>query len=457
MHKYFIKGLNVIIEFLIVNLAFIINFYFFHEDEFIWLNKKYLNFLFVYDCLWILIVIWLNLYAIRRVVRIERQLKTLLKAIVMHSFAVSTYWLLFKTSYYSRAHILITFVSYGLSIIVWRFIAINFIKIYRSRGNNLINTAIIGKGKVGQEVERFLKSDEAFGYNFLGFFDDKPENNSEVISDLVGFEDKVNELKIKEVYIALPDSATEKVVRIIEYCEQNLIRVKIIPDFTRYIKKKVTLDFYGSIPMVLIRQEPLQSVSSRIIKRIFDIAFALLVFIVLLWWLYPLVGIIIKITSPGPILFKQMRSGKENGEFLCYKFRSMHVNKESDKLQASKSDPRIHAFGRFLRKSSLDEMPQFINVLIGNMSVVGPRPHMVKHTEEYSEIINKYMVRHFVKPGITGWAQVNGFRGETKSKLQMENRVKSDVWYIENWSLLLDIKIIIKTIINAVKGEENAY
>jgi putative colanic acid biosynthesis UDP-glucose lipid carrier transferase len=202
---------------------------------------------------------------------------------------------------------------------------------------------------------------------------------------------------------------------------------------------------------------PLYIRYNKIIKRAFD----LMVSIVMLCSFFPIicliVGIFIKLTSPGPIFFVQKRTGKDGKDFNCYKFRSMVVNQDADKLQATANDPRKTPLGNFIRNTSIDEIPQLINVFLGNMSLVGPRPHMVKHTEMYSKLIDNYMDRHTVKPGITGWAQVTGLRGETKELSQMENRVKADIWYIQNWSFLLDMKILIKTILTILLGDKNAY
>ncbi len=162
-------------------------------------------------------------------------------------------------------------------------------------------------------------------------------------------------------------------------------------------------------------------------------------------------------TSPGPVFFKQKRTGYLGRDFYCWKFRTMHVNRDADARQATRNDNRVTKFGHFLRHTSIDELPQFINVWLGDMSVVGPRPHMLKHTDDYRKIIKRYMVRHFIKPGITGWAQIKGFRGQTEEVWQMEKRVENDVWYIEHWSFLLDLKIVFLTIINVFKGEDNAY
>jgi putative colanic acid biosynthesis UDP-glucose lipid carrier transferase len=217
------------------------------------------------------------------------------------------------------------------------------------------------------------------------------------------------------------------------------------------------MEMMEAIPLLSIRREPLQAAYNRGIKRAFDIAFSLFVLIFIYPSLYIILGLLIKISSPGPILFKQKRTGLYGQEFECFKFRTMKVNPEADTTQAVKDDPRKTRLGDFLRKTNLDEFPQFLNVLCGNMSVVCPRPHMLKHTEEYSALIDKYMVRHLVKPGVTGWAQVTGYRGETKTLEQMEGRVKRDVWYIENWSFFLDLKIVVVTILNMFTGERNAY
>jgi exopolysaccharide biosynthesis polyprenyl glycosylphosphotransferase len=209
--------------------------------------------------------------------------------------------------------------------------------------------------------------------------------------------------------------------------------------------------------VITLRKEPLKNIDNRFKKRVFDIIFSSFVIVFVLSWLYPILAIIIKLQSPGPVLFKQLRSGRDNVPFWCFKFRSMKCNDASDKRQATRDDDRVTKIGKFMRRTSLDELPQFFNVLLGDMSVMGPRPHMLNHTEQYRAIIDKYMVRQFLKPGISGWAQVNGYRGETKDPILMEKRVQHDIWYMENWSVMLDIKILFMTIINMLKGEENAF
>ena len=216
-------------------------------------------------------------------------------------------------------------------------------------------------------------------------------------------------------------------------------------------------NMFGSVPYLSLYREPLSKVGNRMVKRLFDVCFSLVFLVTLFPIILIVVSIITKLTMPGPIFFKQLRSGINGKEFYCLKFRSMKVNDQADTLQATKDDPRKTKWGNIMRKTNIDEFPQFINVLLGQMSVVGPRPHMVKQTEDYSKVINEYMVRHYMKPGITGWSQVTGYRGETKELSQMEKRVDHDIWYMEHWSFSLDLYIIYKTVANIFTGDKNAY
>ena len=244
---------------------------------------------------------------------------------------------------------------------------------------------------------------------------------------------------------------------LIDFADNNLRELKFIPDNKDIYSKKLKYEYYDYIPILILRNIPLSNTINKITKRVFDIVFSSIVIILLLSWLTPLLALLIKLESKGPVFFKQSRNGFNYKEFDCYKFRSMTPNKEAHQYQVTRGDQRITKVGKFIRKTSIDELPQFYNVLFGDMSVVGPRPHMVSHTDMYAKKIDKFMVRHFVKPGITGLAQVSGFRGEVESDTDIINRVKYDIFYIENWSLLLDLKIIFQTFFNAIKGEDKAY
>ena len=299
------------------------------------------------------------------------------------------------------------------------------------------------------------------GYQLLGIFHD---------AKLVGFPDNVSSLgtigqaldwlsfhRIDEVFCGLPSVRSDEILPLMNYCENNLVRFYIVPSYRNYLKRKMTTKQFGDHMVLSIRKEPLGILKNRILKRGFDLLCSSLFLCTVYPFLYVFIGIAIKISSPGPVYFKQKRTGLDGKSFDCLKFRSMKVNKECDKLQATKDDPRKTKIGDFLRQTNLDELPQLINVWKGEMSLVGPRPHMLKHTEFYSQLINRYMVRHLVKPGITGWAQIHGFRGETKQLKDMENRVRHDIWYLENWSFWLDIYILYRTLLNMLEGEKNAY
>jgi putative colanic acid biosynthesis UDP-glucose lipid carrier transferase len=311
----------------------------------------------------------------------------------------------------------------------------------------------------------YLSHDLTLGFKILGLFDFGQEGknlNENHAAPYLGDRSQLlhylSENVVDEVYWKLTGENDPHLKSVVEYCENNLIRLRLIPFFElSVIGRKPHIDMYNLIPVITLRKEPLQITYNRMVKRSFDVVFSLLVLLLLVPTVFLIIAVLIKIYSPGPVFFKQLRSGENNREFWCFKFRTMKVNALSDQLQATKNDDRITPLGKFLRKTSLDELPQFWNVLIGEMSVVGPRPHMLKHTEEYRQTISKFLVRHYAKPGITGWAQINGFRGETKELEDMKNRVEADIWYVENWSLLLDIRIVIVTAWNMLRGEKNAY
>ena len=258
------------------------------------------------------------------------------------------------------------------------------------------------------------------------------------------------------MYCTLPGDKDDVMIRLIKIAEKNAVDFFYVPQISRNITRRFELFSVGNVPVMSLRPNPLNNVMNKFIKRIADFMFSSVVLILSPVILIP-VAVAIKLSSKGPVFFKQKRTGYRGEEFTCYKFRTMRLNNDSDKKQATKNDPRKTKVGEFLRKTSIDELPQFYNVWRGDMSIVGPRPHMVKHTQDYSAIIDKYMLRHIVKPGITGWAQVNGYRGQTEKVWQMEKRVEYDVWYTENWNLMLDVKIVFLTVYNALHGEKNAF
>ena len=345
-------------------------------------------------------------------------------------------------------------------LIVWRIFCHHLVKKFRQRGRNSLACIYIGSGKNIRELYKEM-TDSTLSYRIYGYFDWSLKEAFAGKIEYLGTPDEAVEWMkahpMDHVYCGLPSAESESILPIIHWCEQHFTHFFSVPNVRNYLQRRMWFDTVGDVPVLSLHREPLNKFDNRLIKRTFDVVMSGLFLCTAFPFIYLIVGGIIKITSPGPIFFKQKRNGINGKEFWCYKFRSMKVNKDADKVQATKNDPRKTKFGDFMRKTNIDELPQLINVFIGDMSLVGPRPHMLKHTEEYSALIDNYMVRHLMKPGITGWAQVTGFRGETKELYQMEGRVQADIWYMEHWSFLLDLFIIYKTFANVVKGEKEAY
>ena len=334
------------------------------------------------------------------------------------------------------------------------------IKWYRRNGHNSMSIIFIGNINIASELYKKMESDSSTGFNVRGYFSDEPRTKVTEKNYLGKPEEAlayIKEHQLHQVYCLLPSSQNDLINAIMQTCAQNLVRYNHIPDAFNYQRHTMAFSLMDGTPVFSLHYEPLTLIGNRIIKRCFDFIVSSIFLLTIFPLVYIIFGIFIKQSSPGPIFFKQKRSGLNGKAFYCYKFRSMRVNIDSDKVQATKDDPRKTRIGEFMRRTSIDELPQFINVWLGNMSIVGPRPHMLRHTEQYSQLISSYMVRHFAKPGITGYAQVTGFRGETQELWQMEGRIKKDIWYIEHWSFALDIFIIWKTIYNAIHGEDNAY
>ena len=342
-----------------------------------------------------------------------------------------------------------------ISVYLSRWLLIVSVKWYRKKGFNYRNVVLFSSEKTNTLLTKYLTDHKSLGYHLKGFF---------MIDELIHLEEKKSELKeyyntheIDEVFIN-PEGLNEKVMAsFIDFCEDEFIKVKLISDIGIELNRKLEANNYNQFWLLEISPLPLDSWQNRYIKRIADIVFSLIIVLVVLSWLFPILWIIIYIESGTPILFKQLRSGKKNQSFNCLKFRTMYANDKADLIQTSENDERVTKVGKFLRKTSLDELPQFINVLKGEMSVVGPRPHMLKHTEDFSQIVERYFQRHHVKPGITGLAQIKGYRGQISSIQDIKGRVNFDKFYVENWSFSLDLKIILQTIRFIFKPHKKAY
>ncbi len=396
-----------------------------------------------------------------RIVRPDHIVRRSARNVLVHALAFGTLFSLADFGQLSLRFFVAFYVAFFICLASYRLLFRAVIKCYRRHGGNSRTIILIGSDENMHELYGEISIDPAYGFRVMGYF---APASSLVYPDNVPYLGNVDDALpwirqhgVEMVYCGLSSSYGPQILPIINYCENHFIHFYSVPSIRNYLKRRMYMQLVGNTPVLSIRREPLADVQNRLLKRLFDILFSGLFLCTAFPFIYLIVGTAIKLSSPGPVFFRQKRTGINGREFWCYKFRSMRVNADADRVQATLHDPRKTRVGEFIRKTSIDELPQFINVFLGQMSVVGPRPHMLKHTDEYSHLIEKYMVRHLVKPGITGWAQVNGFRGETSELWQMEGRVKLDIWYLEHWTPALDLFIIYKTVKNAIHGEKEAY
>ncbi len=436
------------IDILIITLG---AFMFLSELELEW------NYFIIYQTFaWLSIALVIKFYSVFRFTTPVEIFSKLIKQGILFLLLVIAYFPFAKDSIFSGSAIAWYLVVIISVITVIKLLLFYYLKKYRIiTGSNFRKTVIIGYTSEAIRLRNLFETRTDYGYRFMGFFSDKKVNENILgkVADLKSF---AVENKIDEIYCSLNEISNEQLKNLVEFADDTNKTIKFIPDTKEIFSKNLKIDYYEIFPVLSLQKTLLHDPLTKAFKRAFDIVFSLLVIVGLLSWLAPILAILIKLESRGPVFFKQGRPGIDEKEFYCYKFRSMRINKTTEQ-EASKNDPRVTRTGRFLRKTSIDEMPQFLNVLLGEMSVVGPRPHLWSQNKVYGSKIKKYMVRHYVKPGITGLAQVRGYRGEIETDDDMVNRIKFDVFYIENWSLLLDIKIIVQTIINIFRGDEKAY
>lgn len=405
---------------------------------------------------WFIIAFIVGFYEVYRFTTPVEILSKIFKQFAVFALVLIAFFPFAKESTFSGKATAFFISSSFLIIVLIKYLLFYYLKKYRIvTGSNFRNAVIIGYTQEAKNLKELFEKRNDYGYRFFGYFSDK-KSNENIIGKVAEIKDFVLDKKIDEIYCSLNEISNEQLKDLVEFADENNRIIKFIPDTNQLFSKNLKIDYYEMFPVLSLQRTMLQEPVTKTFKRVFDILFSVFVIVFILSWLAPLLAILIKLESKGPVFFKQGRPGLEEEEFYCYKFRSMQINKTTER-EASKNDPRVTRIGRFMRKTSLDELPQFFNVLFGDMSVVGPRPHLWSQNKTYGNRIKKYMVRHYVKPGITGLAQVRGFRGEIETEEDMINRIKFDVFYIENWSFALDIKIIVQTVVNIFKGEEKAY
>jgi putative colanic acid biosynthesis UDP-glucose lipid carrier transferase len=356
-------------------------------------------------------------------------------------------------------YLLIALLIFGFYLLISRVVLVGVQRLMTAYHQVHRKIIIIGSNETAAHLLRQFESDGII-YSLAGIFTDKKSVSSLEeyvkgnISEAIDF---ALEQQVKEIYTTISPEENNRLYKIAESAERNFIQFKLVPDISHFLCRKPNTDQDIELPILCLTPEPEADLPGQIQKRAFDVLFSAFVIIFILSWLAPVLAFLIKLESSGPVFFKQLRTGKNGRPFLCFKFRSLQINNEADSKQVTTNDSRFTSIGRFMRKTNLDELPQFLNVLLGDMSVVGSRPHMLKHTEDYSRLYSRYMTRHYIKPGLTGWAQVNGYRGEIKVEEQLIKRVEHDIWYMENWNFWLDMRIVLQTLSSTFKGDKNAY
>lgn len=441
----FLRPISYLIDLLIIG---------FFANNIILEKSDLLNFTLFISFSWIISTLFSSFYEIFRYTSLTRIFSLIGKQSIIFTLLVFAFFGFFNNLDSEPLRIIKYVLIVILLITIIKFAIFFLLKKYRKvfKGN-LRKVVIVGLNKKTDQLRKYFNDNPDYGYQLVKTFDLNKKDKIN-INDVISF---ISENEIDEIYSSVAEMNNKELLSLIDYADNNLKILKFLPDNKEIYSKKLDFTYYGYLPILSLRSIPIDEPINLFIKRSFDIFFSLLVIIGILSWLTPLIGFLIKIESKGPVFFKQKRNGLDYKEFYCYKFRSMKPNPEAHLHQIRKGDPRVTRIGKFIRKTSIDELPQFINVLKGDMSVVGPRPHMVSHTHMYAEKIDKFMVRHFIKPGITGLAQVSGFRGEVEDDDFIKNRVKYDIYYLENWSILMDIRIVFKTVFDALGGDDKAY
>ncbi|HCV79937.1 MAG: undecaprenyl-phosphate glucose phosphotransferase [Zunongwangia sp.] len=408
-----------------------------------------------YNLSWLLITFAIDFYPTKRNERFFTSFHKVLGLFFIFSLAYFTNFS-FRNLVISPEYQLKVLLVIFSTIMIYRYIFYYLRDIYRVEGGNFVSVVVIGRDRKLKKIRQIFDQPE-LGYRYRGYFDNNPSKSITYLGNIDQAFEFIRNNTVDEVYCMVSRLSSDQINELIAFCDNNLVKIKMVPDNKEIYTRAMDVELFGNVPILNLRKLPLDTDVARYTKRTFDIIFSSLVILLVLSWLVPIIGFLIKMESRGPVFFKQRRHGVNKQSFFCYKFRSMAVNKDADTKMMTKNDVRLTKIGKFIRKTSIDELPQFINVLKGDMSVVGPRPHMEAHTREYESSVDKYLVRHYAKPGITGLAQIKGYRGEVVVKSDIVNRTRLDIFYVEKWSLLLDVKIIVKTVLNAIGGEEKAY
>ena len=414
---------------------------------------------------WYLAASFSRLYTDRRSNKYSEEIVFIIYTLIIYTVFLSSVFFFLRNFVRYNAGFFGFFLSFLFVFLsLTKYIVRKYLHAAIYKGQLFDNVLIVGATPAAMEFYETINKYYYYGYKCIGFVDNqqKKMNGCPYFGSTKELANILKQQKVDEVIIALPNHQNAQIQDCIEVCDYSKVKARILPDMQQYSTSAIQVNNIGQLSVMNIRALPLDKMENKVLKQVFDFLFALLFFVCIGSWLMPLIALAIKLSSKGPVFFKQERWGLNNEKITCYKFRTMVVESQDigpngEYNQASPNDPRVTRLGSFLRKSNLDELPQFWNVLLGNMFTVGPRPHPTPLNIESMHTVDNYMLRHIVKPGITGWAQVNGCRGETREPGSMQRRVNFDLYYIHRWTFWLDCQIILQTIINIFRGDQNAY
>jgi len=446
-YSKFIQPISVLAHLSIINGAI-----FFVSD------KNYLNplFLIYINVIWLLISYYTNFYREYRYTKVSTIISQVIIQFLAFFLAYFAFFGIFKEGLVVNNQLKVFLIIFS-GISAFKLLYFYLLKIYRKSGLNFRNVVVIGLDPTSKKITEIFNTENDLGYRFKGFFSDKKIESNNYLGPISESYKYLLENEIDEIYCSLLTLSQNQIKEFTKFTSDKGLVMKLIPDDKDLYSKDFNVEYYDTIPVLKAKKLPFELAETKIVKRLFDITFSSLIIVFVLSWHIPILWVLIKLESKGPLFFKQKRDGLNGDQFVCFKFRSMQINSVSNLIQTTKNDNRITNVGKFIRKTSIDELPQFFNVLLGEMSVVGPRPHMKSQSKKFILDVENYMRRNSVKPGITGLAQIRGFRGEIEKKSDIENRVRLDIFYIENWSFFLDVRIMIQTFLNIFKGDEKAY
>ena len=462
MHKQLINYLRstlLLIDLLILNIFFFLALSVFQQNSFYNYFDSYKQYWIFQNLSWFLVSYLLGLYS-NIVLKYEFFIKRTFQVFVIWQI-VNLFFLVFSREVlFSRTYIFFSLFIFSVGLFINRFLYFGLRNYFTLQHHIASKVIIIGYNDTAKRLASYFEEDD-INTELLGFIDSEENvhelSNYPVYTEMDNVIEFATSHQVSEIFSTISPEQDKSIYAIMEQAEHKCMRFKVVPNLSYFLHKPVIIDYFNDLPILSIRKDPLEDMGNQLKKRFVDVAISLLVVIFILSWMVPLIGLLIFLESPGPIFFIQLRTGKKDKPFKCFKFRSMRINQEHESKQATKNDWRCTKVGAFLRKTSLDEFPQFLNVLYGDMSLVGPRPHMIKHTSDFSKLVDHYMARQLLKPGITGWAQINSYRGEITTPIQLQKRIASDLWYLENWTIWLDIRILFLTVYQVFAGDKNAY